>query len=68
MEKSPAAAPALAPGLVVHRIGGGAVANLRLKPRERSLTPPGISVILGGTPQDAADQMRQAFPRAQGLH
>jgi hypothetical protein len=56
------------PGTVVHRIGGRAIANLRLKPRERALTPPGISVLIGGTPQEAADQMRQAFPRAQGLH
>src|SRR5262245_34385224 len=50
------------PATVVHRIGGGSVANLRLKPREEGLTPPGISVLLGGTPEEAAEQMRQAFP------
>jgi hypothetical protein len=53
---------ALPPGTVVHRIGGGAVANLRLKAREEALTPPGISVLLGGTAVQAAEQMRQAFP------
>jgi hypothetical protein len=26
------------------------------------LTPPGLSLLLGGTPAEAADQMRQAFP------
>jgi hypothetical protein len=52
----------IAPDTVVHRIGGGRVENLRLKERERSLDPPGISVLLGGTPAAAAEQMRQAFP------
>src|SRR5207244_3294182 len=46
----------------VHRVGGRAGANLRLKPREELLVPPGISVLLGGTPAEAAEQMRQAFP------
>jgi len=55
----PSAAP---PETVAHRIGGGAVANLRLKPREATLTPPGMSVLLRGTPAQAAEQMRQAFP------
>jgi hypothetical protein len=46
----------------VHRIGGNAIVNLRLKTREIPLAPAGISVLLGGKPQEAADQMRQAFP------
>lgn len=47
---------------VVHRVGGASVANLRLSAVDRRQTPPGISVLLGGTPQEAATQMRQAFP------
>ena len=27
--------------------------------------PPGISILLGGTPQQEATQMRQAFPRSR---
>ena len=50
---------------VVHRVGGGAVDNLRLTPVERTLTPPGVSVLLGGTPQDAAAAMRRQFPRSK---
>ena len=52
----------LAADIVVHRIGGAQVANLHLKPKEQALEPPGISVFLGGTPQEAAAQMRRAFP------
>jgi hypothetical protein len=52
----------IAPETVVHRVGGGNVANLRLSTLDEKLTPPGISVLLGGTPQEAAAQMRQAFP------
>lgn len=50
------------PETVVHRVGGGSVANLRLSPLDAKQTPPGISVLLGGTPQEAAAQMRRAFP------
>jgi len=46
---------------LVHRLGGGELANLRLKASERALAPPGISVFLGGTAQEAADQMRGVF-------
>ena len=52
----------------IHRIGGGAIDNLRLKPREAALNPPGISVLKTPTPGDAARQMRTAFPRARALH
>ena len=50
------------PDTVVHRIGGGSVANLRLAPLDAQQTPPGISVLLHGTPQEAATQMRRTFP------
>jgi hypothetical protein len=51
-----------------HRVGGGSVENLRLKSREETLKPPGISVILAPSPAEAARQIREAFPEAQGLH
>ena len=54
--------PAIAPDVVVHRVGGGSVANLRPSPLDLQETPPGISALLGGTPQEAAGQMRRAFP------
>ncbi|HFD39937.1 MAG TPA: hypothetical protein ENJ31_08870 [Anaerolineae bacterium] len=54
----------LSPDTTVHRVGGGSVVNLRLKPIEEELSPPGISVFLGGTPQAAAEQLRRAFPRS----
>jgi hypothetical protein len=52
----------------IHRIGGGSVDNLRLKPREATLDPPGISVLRTPTPSEAARQIRGAFPGATGLH
>jgi hypothetical protein len=52
----------------IHRIGGGGVENLRLKPQEAKLDPPGISVLKAPTPGEAANQMRAAFPEARGLH
>jgi hypothetical protein len=52
----------ISPETAVHRIGGGRPDNLHLKPPERSLQPPGISVLLAGTPPAAAEQLRQAFP------
>lgn len=53
------------PDRVVHRIGGGHKENLQLSLLENELTPPGISVLLGGTPLEAASQMRNAFPRSR---
>jgi hypothetical protein len=47
----------------IHRIGGGAPGNLALKPAELKLEPPGISTLQGGTPAEAAEAMRQRFPR-----
>jgi hypothetical protein len=58
----PDGSPPLLPETAVHRVGGGGLANLRLKPKEEALKPPGFSVLLGGTAVEAARQMRQAFP------
>jgi hypothetical protein len=52
----------------MHRIGGSNVENLRLKPREAMLNPPGISLLQAPSPGEAARQMREAFPAADGLH
>ncbi len=58
----------ISPDRLVHRIGGGSVANLRLSALDQEQAPPGISVLLDGTPREAADQMRQAFPRSRKWH
>jgi hypothetical protein len=52
----------------IHRIGGASVANLRLKPREATLNPSGISVIEAATPGDAANEIRTGLPKATNLH
>ena len=52
----------------MHRIGGGGMVNLRLKPREATLSPPGISILQAASPSEAARQMREAFPVADRLH
>ena len=52
----------------IHRIGGGSVENLRLKPAEAAMDIPGISTLEAETPGEAADSMRAAFPTAQKLH
>src|SRR5688572_10864841 len=62
---------ALAGDIVVHRLGGNAMENFRLKPQEKQLKPPGISVLLGGEPSEAAQQMLRAYPnprRSARLH
>jgi hypothetical protein len=46
-----------------HRIGGGALKNLKLKPAEEHLDPPGFSVLIGGSPQEAASDFRRVFGR-----
>jgi hypothetical protein len=53
------------PETVVHRIGGGSVGNLLPSPLDSQLTPPGISVLLGGSPQEAAGAMRRAFSKSR---
>ena len=50
-----------APNVSCHRIGGGDSANLKLKPAETNLNPPGISVLVGGTAQQAAGDFRRVF-------
>src|SRR5258708_19420514 len=45
----------------VHRVGGGDEKNLGLKPHEAKLDPPGISVLMGGTPADTAAAFRRVF-------
>lgn len=55
---SPSEPPSTATG-DIHRIGGGGVDNLRLKP--------GISVLKAPTPGEAARQIREAFPAARAL-
>lgn len=42
--------------------------NLRLKPKEATLNPPGISVLKAPSPSEAARQIREAFPVAEELH
>ena len=46
----------------IHRIGGGTVKNLRLKPTETKLGPPGISVLKGSSPADAAEPDENGVP------
>ena len=48
----------------IHRIGGGTVENLSLKSAEVALVPPGISMLSGGSPTEAAETMRRQFPRS----
>lgn len=55
------ATKALADDVIVHRVGGAAVANLGLKPAEQRLAPPGISLQIGGTPCEAADRIRAVY-------
>src|SRR5262249_12866993 len=50
------------------RSGGSSVENLRLKPREAALNPPGISLLYAPSPREAARQIREAFPVADELH
>jgi hypothetical protein len=52
----------------IHRIGGASIENLRLKPKEAQLNPPGISMLRTPTPAEAAAEMRAAYPDAAGLH
>jgi len=63
----PTSSGPIPPDTTIHRIGGGGVGNLRLKEKEESLDPPGISVFLGGMPDEAAEQIRQTFPQATRL-
>ena len=44
------------------------IENLRLKPAETTLNPPGISVLEAPTPGQAAADMRAAYPSSTGLN
>jgi hypothetical protein len=50
--------------MILTGLVGGSSDNLVLKPPEEILSPPGISVLKGGTPAEVAAQMRKAFPKA----
>jgi hypothetical protein len=65
MEATPVAATAAE--FLYHRIGGGEVENLRLKPTEAKLKPPGFSVLMAATAAEAAAQMRAAYPKQARL-
>lgn len=45
----------------VHRVGGSDEKHLALKPHEAKLDPPGISVLIGGTPAETAAAFRRVF-------
>jgi RHS repeat-associated protein len=47
--------------LYLHRMGGGQANNLKLRNAEKKLDPPGISLLLAETPEQAAAQVRAAF-------
>jgi RHS repeat-associated protein len=50
---------------VIHRIGGGTADNLTLKPPEKKLTPPGISVLRAES-AEAASQMAKDVAKEKG--
>ena len=52
---------ALAGGTAVHRLGGKALENFRLQPKEKNLNPPGISVHLGSEPVATVKQMLRIY-------
>lgn len=52
----------------IHRIGGASIENLRLKPTEVNLNPPGISVIKAASPSEAAAEIRAGYRSAKRLH
>ncbi len=52
----------------IHRLGGGSLENLRLKPVEMNLDPPGISVLKAPSARKAVMQMWEVFPKADLLH
>ena len=55
---------AVPPETVVHRIGGASIENLRLAKHEIPLVPPGISLLIGGTAEQAVADMRRVYPRS----
>jgi len=55
----------LADDVVVHRVGGAGVASLQPTAVDLAAVPPGLSVLLGGSPHVAADEVRRAFPNSR---
>jgi len=55
----------VSPDMVVHRVGGATLDNLRISPVDLRQHPPGCSVLLGGTPQEAAERLRQTYRRSK---
>jgi len=55
--------PKLPGDTLVHRIGGASPANLALKPPEKSLTPPGISLLRAQSPEHATAMVRNVARR-----
>jgi anthranilate phosphoribosyltransferase len=51
--------------VIVHHVGGAELVNLRLGPLDAAQTPPGLSILAGGTPQEAADTMRRVFKNSK---
>src|SRR5438105_4584756 len=51
----------MTPETIVHRVGGGGIQNLRLGSLDAAAIPPGLSVLAGGTPHEAAAQLRAVF-------
>lgn len=55
----------MSPDTVVHRLGPATAAGFALKPVETVLVPPGVSVLVGGTADDAMRAMRAVYPRSK---
>ena len=53
--------------LDIHRIGGGGIENLRLKPTELGIDPPGISVLRGDSPVEMAKAFLAALRPSKKL-
>src|SRR5262245_9173572 len=53
---------------MLHRIGGGSVENLALKPAEAALGVPGLPLLGAYRPGEAASAIRAVFPKARRLH
>jgi hypothetical protein len=55
----------MAPDTIVHRLGSATAAGFAPKPAELALNPPGVSLLLGGTPDEAIASMLAAYPRSR---
>jgi hypothetical protein len=55
----------MAPDTVVHRLGSATATGFTPSPAELALNPPGVSVLLGGTADEAMASMRAVYPRSR---